>query len=283
MHRWTLVLAWSLHSAVLCWCSALSTWRHGSRGVSRSLSPHRRSRISAGCQVICANAYLVPPPRAASVGQRCPAVPVRSPRPLRCHVDVRCTAATSDASPELAHLPRQISITHQCSSPRCGGTGNDMCMVDEGRASRNVCLAAGWLTNNLNTAKEDLRGAVGGTLPAVVRARPAANHSARGQGWMNGGMPGMVPRLWPGHAGTGASSLAQFGSLEGVLVCHDAQELLLVHLPVAVEVSLVDHLLQLLVRHVLAELARNTLKIFEGDVPCLIVVEELKHPHDFLG
>mmetsp|Transcript_22058 Transcript_22058/g.55923 ORF Transcript_22058/g.55923 Transcript_22058/m.55923 type:complete len:206 (-) Transcript_22058:12-629(-) len=70
--------------------------------------------------------------------------------------------------------------------------------------------------------------------------------------------------------------------LEGVLVRHDAQELLLVHLAVAVHVCLVDHLLQLLVRHVLAQLPRNALEVFERDFASLVVVKELEDAHDLL-
>merc|ERR1719321_220667 len=61
---------------------------------------------------------------------------------------------------------------------------------------------------------------------------------------------------------------------EEVRLLHDAQELLLVHLPVSVAVSLVDHLLQLLVRHPLPELLRHPLQVLEGDLPGLVVVEE---------
>ena len=57
-------------------------------------------------------------------------------------------------------------------------------------------------------------------------------------------------------------------------------ELLLVDLAVAVDVGLVDHLLQLLVCHVLAELARHPLQVAEGDLACLVVVEELEDPPD---
>merc|ERR1719453_1101726 len=54
--------------------------------------------------------------------------------------------------------------------------------------------------------------------------------------------------------------------LERVFVRHDAEELLLVDLTVAVEVGLVDHLLQLLVGHVLAQLACDALEVPERDL-----------------
>ena len=57
-----------------------------------------------------------------------------------------------------------------------------------------------------------------------------------------------------------------FGSLEERGLLHDTEELLLAHLTVAVAVSLVDHLLELLVRHVLAELFRHALEVLEGDL-----------------
>mmetsp|Transcript_22191 Transcript_22191/g.51039 ORF Transcript_22191/g.51039 Transcript_22191/m.51039 type:complete len:205 (+) Transcript_22191:569-1183(+) len=69
---------------------------------------------------------------------------------------------------------------------------------------------------------------------------------------------------------------------EGVLVRHDSHELLLVHLAVAVQIRLSDHLLQLLVCHVLTQLARYPLEIAEGDLTRLVIIEELEDTSDFL-
>merc|ERR1712087_943423 len=59
---------------------------------------------------------------------------------------------------------------------------------------------------------------------------------------------------------------------EEVGLLHDAQELLLVHLTVAVAVGLVDHLLELLVRHALSQLLSNTLQVLERDLAGLVSV-----------
>merc|ERR1719421_2858296 len=61
---------------------------------------------------------------------------------------------------------------------------------------------------------------------------------------------------------------------EEVRLLHDAQELLLVDLTIAIAVCLVDHLLQLLVGHALAKLLRHALEVLERDLPGLVVIEE---------
>ena len=48
---------------------------------------------------------------------------------------------------------------------------------------------------------------------------------------------------------------------------HDAQELVRVDLPVAIAVRLVDHLLQLLIRHVLAKFLRDALQVAKRNLP----------------
>ena len=61
---------------------------------------------------------------------------------------------------------------------------------------------------------------------------------------------------------------------------HDAQELILIDLTVAVAVRLVDHLLQLLVRHVLAKLAgrvRAGERQQEGSCSRVTAVDHLRH------
>merc|ERR1712031_64614 len=64
---------------------------------------------------------------------------------------------------------------------------------------------------------------------------------------------------------------------------HDAEELLLVHLAIAIAIGLVDHLLKLLVSHVLAELLGHALEVLERDLAGLIVVEETEHLDDLLA
>ena len=63
---------------------------------------------------------------------------------------------------------------------------------------------------------------------------------------------------------------------------HDADELLLRHLTVTVTVSLVDHLLELLVGHVLTELLGDALEVLERDLARLVVVEEPEGLQDLL-
>mmetsp|Transcript_45826 Transcript_45826/g.91413 ORF Transcript_45826/g.91413 Transcript_45826/m.91413 type:complete len:260 (+) Transcript_45826:423-1202(+) len=70
--------------------------------------------------------------------------------------------------------------------------------------------------------------------------------------------------------------------LERMLVCHDPHELILIHLPIAIQISLIDHLLQLLICHVLAQLARHALKVAERDLARLVVIEELEDAPYFL-
>merc|ERR1719171_1379200 len=88
-----------------------------------------------------------------------------------------------------------------------------------------------------------------------------------------------APRLQSNRPGRSGRASAARGPetaprSEEVGLLHDAQELLLVDLAVAVAIRLVDHLLELLVRHSLAELLRDPLQVLEGDLPGLVVVEE---------
>merc|ERR1719215_919136 len=69
---------------------------------------------------------------------------------------------------------------------------------------------------------------------------------------------------------------------EEVCLLHDPQELLLVHLPVAVAVRLVDHLLELLIRHALAQLLGDALQVLEGDLAGLVVVEQAEGLQDLV-
>merc|ERR1711865_1284953 len=72
------------------------------------------------------------------------------------------------------------------------------------------------------------------------------------------------------------------GHLEEVGLLHDAEELFLVHLPITITISLIDHFLQLLVSHALTELLRDTLQVLERDLACLIIIEETEGFQDFV-
>merc|ERR1711972_211044 len=71
-------------------------------------------------------------------------------------------------------------------------------------------------------------------------------------------------------------------ALEEVGLLHDPQELLLVHLTISVAVGLVDHLLQLLIGHALAELLGDTLQILEGDLAGLVVIKKAEGLQDLV-
>merc|ERR1712113_1177385 len=72
------------------------------------------------------------------------------------------------------------------------------------------------------------------------------------------------------------------GCSEEIRLLHDAQELLFVNLPVSVSVGFIDHLLQFLVGHPLAELLCDPLQILEGDLACLVVVKEAEGLQDLV-
>ena len=75
-------------------------------------------------------------------------------------------------------------------------------------------------------------------------------------------------------ARAGHAPLSGLLRLEQGGLLHDAEELLLGDLAVTVAVSLIDHLLELLVGHVLTELLSDALEVLEGDLASLVVVEE---------
>jgi hypothetical protein len=61
---------------------------------------------------------------------------------------------------------------------------------------------------------------------------------------------------------------------EEVGLAHDAHELFLVDGVVVVAVSLVNHLLDFFVSHVLTKLLSDTLEVLEGDLAVLLIVEQ---------
>merc|ERR1719498_910197 len=79
-----------------------------------------------------------------------------------------------------------------------------------------------------------------------------------------------------------AIKLESVTSSEEVGLLHDAQELLLVNFPIAITVSLIDHLLKLLIGHPLTQLLRDALQVLEGNLAGLIIVEEAERLQDFV-
>merc|ERR1739845_4858 len=80
----------------------------------------------------------------------------------------------------------------------------------------------------------------------------------------------------------GANATLVRRSSEEVCLLHDPQEFLLVDLAVAIPVCLVDHLLQLLISHPLAELLGDALEVPEGDLLGIVVIKELEGLEDLL-
>merc|ERR1740129_1741288 len=69
---------------------------------------------------------------------------------------------------------------------------------------------------------------------------------------------------------------------EEVGLLHDSQELFFVHLAISITVCLINHLLELLVGHALAELLGNPLQVLEGDFACLVVIEEAERLEELI-
>lgn len=70
---------------------------------------------------------------------------------------------------------------------------------------------------------------------------------------------------------------------EEVGLFHNPNELLLIDLPVPVAIGLIDHLLQLLISHGLAQFSGNSLQIFEGNLASAVIVEESEGLEDLLS
>merc|ERR1719160_2254834 len=69
---------------------------------------------------------------------------------------------------------------------------------------------------------------------------------------------------------------------EVALLLHDAVELVNIDLTIAIAVSLVDHVLELLLVDVLTELLGNTAQVAQRDLASVVVVEELEGLADLL-
>mmetsp|Transcript_56690 Transcript_56690/g.103705 ORF Transcript_56690/g.103705 Transcript_56690/m.103705 type:complete len:234 (+) Transcript_56690:60-761(+) len=63
---------------------------------------------------------------------------------------------------------------------------------------------------------------------------------------------------------------------------HDAEELLLIHLPITITISFIYHFLQLLICHAFTELLGNPLQIFERDLPGFIIIEQAEGFEDLI-
>merc|ERR1712159_616404 len=84
---------------------------------------------------------------------------------------------------------------------------------------------------------------------------------------------GSLPGRWLQMILFQAALLDLTGS-EEIGLLHDAEELLLIDLAIAIAISFVDHLLKLLISHSLSKLLRHTLQVLERDLACLIVIKQ---------
>merc|ERR1712224_824936 len=71
-------------------------------------------------------------------------------------------------------------------------------------------------------------------------------------------------------------------TLEQIGLLHDEEELFLVHLPIAITISLVNHFLKLLVSHPLTQLLGHALQVLERDLSCLIVIKKSEGFEDLI-
>merc|ERR1719261_48382 len=71
-------------------------------------------------------------------------------------------------------------------------------------------------------------------------------------------------------------------SSEEVSLFHNAQELLLVHLAVAITICLINHFLKLFVGHPLSKLLRHALQILERNLASFIIIEETERLEDLV-
>merc|ERR1719335_1859998 len=105
---------------------------------------------------------------------------------------------------------------------------------------------------------------------ANLRNRRCANRTSRGTPWLDK------------HSRNANYTIQSTGALEQVGLLHDAEELFLVDFAITISVRLVDHLLELLVRHALTQLLRNALQVLEGDLASLIIVKETESLQDLI-
>merc|ERR1711972_201876 len=70
--------------------------------------------------------------------------------------------------------------------------------------------------------------------------------------------------------------------LEEIRFLHDAEELFLVHFTITIAVSLINHFLELLIRHTFSKLFGNALKILERYLPSFVIIKETESLQDFI-
>merc|ERR1712093_404839 len=70
--------------------------------------------------------------------------------------------------------------------------------------------------------------------------------------------------------------------LEQVGLLHDAEELFLIDFAIAIAICLINHLLELLIRHPLTKLLCDTLQVLEGDLTSLVIIEEAECLQDLV-
>merc|ERR1719198_658348 len=78
------------------------------------------------------------------------------------------------------------------------------------------------------------------------------------------------------------STMTNVMSLKEIRLLHDAQELLLVYLSVAVTVRLVNHLLELFIRHPLTKLLGHALQVFERNLSSFVIIKEPESLQDLI-
>merc|ERR1719337_288546 len=78
------------------------------------------------------------------------------------------------------------------------------------------------------------------------------------------------------------AALLDLTGSEEIGLLHDAEELLLIDLAIAIAISFVDHLLKLLISHSLSKLLRHALQVLERDLACLIVIKQPEGLEDLI-
>merc|ERR1719337_261328 len=78
------------------------------------------------------------------------------------------------------------------------------------------------------------------------------------------------------------AALLDLTGSEEIGLLHDAEELLLIDLAIAIAISFVDHLLKLLISHSLSELLGHALQVLERDLAGLIVIKQPEGLEDLI-
>merc|ERR1711933_205439 len=70
------------------------------------------------------------------------------------------------------------------------------------------------------------------------------------------------------------TSIQRTSSLEEIGLLHDAKKLFFVDLPITISVCFIDHLLQFLIGHALAQLLCDALEVLERDFASLVIIKQ---------